>query len=120
MHTKENLVNLRAEMKQNEIDAYIIPMSDPHLSEYVAEHWRVIKWFSGFTGSTGNIVITQDFAGLWTDSRYFIQAKEQLKGSGIELVKLTIPHTPEFIDWLYENLPASSKIAFDGMVFPHC
>jgi Xaa-Pro aminopeptidase len=93
MSAKENLAKLRAEMLLEKIDAYIIPMYDPHLSEYVAEHWRAIKWFSGFTGSAGVIVVTIDFAGLWTDSRYFIQAEEQLKDSGIELVKLKI-HTP--------------------------
>ena len=100
MSAKENLIKLRAVMLQQKIDAYIIPMYDPHLSEYVAEHWKVIKWFSGFTGSAGNIIVTKDFAGLWTDSRYFIQAQEQLKSTGIELVKLNIPHTPEFIEWL--------------------
>ena len=118
MSSKENLIKLRAVMLQQKIDAYIIPMYDPHLSEYVAEHWKVIKWFSGFTGSAGNIIVTKDFAGLWTDSRYFIQAQEQLKSTGIELVKLNIPHTPEFIEWLYKTLPEKSKIAFDGKVFP--
>jgi Xaa-Pro aminopeptidase len=118
MSAKENLAKLRAEMLLEKIDAYIIPMYDPHLSEYVAEHWRAIKWFSGFTGSAGVIVVTIDFAGLWTDSRYFIQAEEQLKDSGIELVKLKIPHTPEFVDWINATLPTSSKVAFDGKVFP--
>jgi len=118
MSKKQNLAKLRAEMLQQQIDVYIILMYDPHLSEYVADHWRVIKWFSGFTGSAGNIVVTQDFAGLWTDSRYYIQAEDQLKNTGIELVKLEVPHTPEFIQWLYKTLPANSKIAFDGKVFP--
>lgn len=118
MTPKENLKSLRSAMKQQRINAYIITMYDPHLSEYVAEHWKIIKWFSGFSGSAGNIVVTQDFAGLWTDSRYFIQAAEQLEGSGIELVKLKIPHTPEFIDWIAETLPENSKIAFDGRLVP--
>ncbi len=118
MSPKKNLKDLRDSMHQNNIDAYIITMSDPHLSEYVADHWRVIKWFSGFSGSTGNVVVTKDFAGLWTDSRYFIQAEEQLNGTGIELVKLKIAHTPEHIDWLNEHLQAGSTIAFDGKVFP--
>ena len=118
MEYKRNLKLLRDRMKQEKIDAYIIPMSDPHLSEYVADHWRAIRWISEFSGSTGTIVITIDFAGLWTDSRYFIQAGEQLKGSGFELVKLKIPHTPEFIVWITENLPAKSTIALDGKVFP--
>ncbi len=118
MSVNENLAKLRAEMLLEKIDAYIIPMYDPHLSEYVADHWKTIKWFSGFTGSAANIVVTQDFAGLWTDSRYFIQAEEQLKGSNIEMVKLKTPHAPEFIGWLNEKLPQNSKIAFDGKVFP--
>ncbi len=105
-------------MRAQNIDAYIITMFDPHLSEYVASHWRIINWFSGFSGSAGTIVVTHDFAGLWTDSRYFIQAEKQLQGSGIELVKLKIPHTPEFIDWIGKTLDNNSKIAFDGSLFP--
>ncbi|MFN8255360.1 MAG: aminopeptidase P family N-terminal domain-containing protein [Bacteroidales bacterium] len=114
MSELQKLENLRKLMIENGLDCYFITMSDPHLSEYVADHWRVINWLSGFTGSTGNLVITQNFAGLWTDSRYFLQAEDQLKGSGIELVRLKIPHQPEFIDWLYENLPKGSKIGFNG------
>ncbi len=116
--TNTNLTNLRKAMQEQNIDAYIITMFDPHLSEYVAEHWRIINWFSGFSGSAGTIVVTHDFAGLWTDSRYFIQAENQLQNSGIELVKLKIPHTPEFIDWIANNLPAKSKVAFDDKLFP--
>ncbi len=116
MTTQEKLASLRKLMKQYDLNAYIIPSTDPHQGEYIAEHWQTREWFSGFTGSTGNVVITHDFAGLWTDSRYFIQAQEELKGSGIELVKLQIPHTPEYIDWLVEKLPAGSKVGFDGKV----
>ena len=117
MTTKEKLSALRNLMSKQNIDAYIIPMTDAHLSEYVASHWRAIKWLSGFSGSTGTIVVTQNFAGLWTDSRYFIQAENQLKDSGIELVKLIIPHTPEYINWLNKELPINSKVAFDAKVF---
>jgi len=113
------LTQLRKYMHQNNLDAYIIPMTDPHMSEYVADHWRTVKWFSGFSGSAGTIVVTKDFAGLWTDSRYFIQAAEQLKGSGIELVKLIVPHTPEYIEWLNKNLAENSRIGFDGKVFSY-
>jgi Xaa-Pro aminopeptidase len=116
---KDNLNQLRNYMHKNNLDAYIIPMTDPHMSEYVAAHWKSIKWFSGFSGSAGTIVVTQNFAGLWTDSRYFIQAAEQLKGSGIELVKLTIPHTPEYIGWLNKNLPENAHIGFDGKTFSY-
>ena len=117
MNTQEKLSALRTLMRNNNIDAYIIPMTDPHMSEYVADHWRAIKWVSGFSGSTANVVVTQDYAGLWTDSRYFIQAEAQLKGSGIELVKLKIPHTPEYIDWLNKNIRTGSVVGFDGKVF---
>lgn len=103
-------------MQTLKIDAYFIPMTDPHMGEYVPDHWKTIKWLTGFSGSAGNVVITQDFAGLWTDSRYFIQAGSQLKGSGFELVKLKIPHTPEFIDWLEENLSQDAVLAFDGEI----
>ncbi len=113
------LTQLRNYMHKNNLDAYIIPMTDPHMSEYVAAHWKSIKWFSGFSGSAGTIVVTPDFAGLWTDSRYFIQAAEQLKGSGIELVKLTIPHTPEYIGWLNKNLPENANVGFDGKTFSY-
>jgi len=117
MKTKQKLSALRSLMSKNNIDAYIIPMTDPHMSEYVADHWRAIKWFSGFSGSTANVVVTKDFAGLWTDSRYFIQAESQLQESGIELVKLKTPHTPEYIDWLNKNLNPNSVVGFDGKVF---
>ncbi len=85
---------LRREMKVSGTDAYIIPASDPHLGEYVPAHWKVIAWMTGFTGSAGTVVVTQKFAGLWTDSRYFIQAEEQLEGSGFELVRLRISAYP--------------------------
>lgn len=103
-------------MNKHHFDAYIIPVTDPHLGEYIPAHWRCIAWFSGFTGSAGTIVITRNFAGLWTDSRYFLQAEEQLKNTGIELVKLKIPHSPEYIDWLKEKLKDGSTIGFDGKV----
>jgi len=117
MKTIEKLAALRQIMWENKIDAYIIPMTDPHMSEYVATHWHAIKWFSGFSGSTANVVVTQNFAGLWTDSRYFIQAETQLKESGIELVKLKVPHTAEYIDWLNKTLNVDSVVGFDGKVF---
>lgn len=114
MKNKELLNQLRIYMQNNNLDAYIIAMTDPHMSEYVAEHWKSVEWFSGFSGSAGTIVVSANFAGLWTDSRYFIQAEEQLKNSGIELVKLKIPHTPEYIDWLNKNLPPNATVGFDG------
>jgi Xaa-Pro aminopeptidase len=117
MTTKEKLAELRSLMKEKGFSAYIIPSTDPHQSEYIPDHWKTREWFCGFTGSAGTIVVTEDFAGLWTDSRYFLQAEEQLKDSGIELVKLKVPHTPEYIDWLAEHLQPESTIGIDGEVF---
>ncbi|MDT8401233.1 MAG: aminopeptidase P family protein [Bacteroidales bacterium] len=112
------LAAIRSKMNNSGIDAYIIPITDPHLGEYVPDHWRIIRWLTGFTGSAANVVITDSFAGLWTDSRYFIQAKNQLEDSGFELVKLKIPHTPEYIDWLAANLERGSLVATDGRIMP--
>lgn len=110
----EKLAALRSEMKGKGIDAYIIPSSDPHISEYLPERYKCISWTSGFTGSAGTLVITADFAGLWTDSRYFVQANEQLKGTGFELVKLKIQGVAEYVTWLSDQLVAGQKVAFDG------
>src|SRR5690606_2123598 len=110
----ERLQALREQMKVRGIDAYIIPSSDPHISEYLPERYKCIAWVSGFTGSAGTLAITQDFAGLWTDSRYFVQAAEQLDGSGYELVKLQVQHAPEYADWLAGRLPENGVVAFDG------
>jgi len=112
----KKLATIRSSMKNKGIDAYIIPVTDPHLGEYVPDHWRIIRWLTGFTGSAANVVITEDFAGLWTDSRYFIQAGEQLRGSGFVLMKLNIPHSPEYIEWLAARLGAGSVVAADGRI----
>ncbi|WP_257666091.1 aminopeptidase P family protein [Parapedobacter tibetensis] len=114
MTFKEKLAALRGMMKQQHIDAYIIPSSDPHISEYLPDHYRCIAWASGFTGSAGTLAITQEFAGLWTDSRYFVQAADQLAGSGYELMKLKVQTAPEFADWLAQTLPKNAVVAFDG------
>lgn len=116
--SKERLALLRESMKREKIDAYIIPITDPHLGEYVPEYWRIINWLSGFSGSAANLVVTNDFAGVWTDSRYFIQAENDLADSGFELVKLKIPHTPEYIDWLKAQLKPGSTIGVDGRIIP--
>lgn len=108
------LAGVRALMKKKRIDALIVPSADPHLGEYVADHWRVIRWLTGFSGSTATVVITGSFAGLWTDSRYFIQAEGQLNNSGFQLVKLRVPHTPEHIEWLQATIKKGSTVAVDG------
>jgi len=118
MTHKDKLDLLRRNMKHNSIDAYIVPVTDPHLGEYVPEHWRLVKWLTGFTGSAANVVVTGNFAGLWTDSRYFIQAGKELKDSGFELVRLKVPHTPEHIEWLEKNMESGSKVALDGKIVP--
>ncbi len=115
--TQVKLQDLRSALQKQGLAAYIIPSSDPHQSEYVADHWKSRQWVSGFSGSAGTVVITNDHAGLWTDSRYFIQAEKQLKGSGVELHKLIVPHTPEHLDWMKENLPSGSKVGLDGRLF---
>jgi Xaa-Pro aminopeptidase len=113
MEYKNRLAAIRQQMKQNGVSAYIIASADPHMSEYVPDHYKCIKFASGFTGSAGTLVITETFAGLWTDARYFEQATEQLKDSGFELVKLKVQHAPEYIDWLYEKLGTNTVVAFD-------
>lgn len=115
---RERLGEIRKLMREKGVDALVIPVTDPHLGEYVPEHWRVIEWFTGFAGSAANVVITEEFAGLWTDSRYFIAAAEQLEGSGFELVKLKVPHTPEYIDWLAVHMRKGSRVGVDGRVIP--
>ena len=113
----ERINALRALLGQENIAAFIIPSTDPHLSEYVAPHWESRKWISGFTGSAGTVVVTSKRAGLWTDSRYFLQAAQQLEGSGIDLYKEMMPETPDITDFLKENLKQGETIGIDGQVF---
>ena len=97
---QERLSALRGMMKNAGIDAVIIPQADPHLSEYLAPHWQVRRWLSGFRGSAGDLVVTTDEARLWTDSRYFIQAAAQLEGSDIMLMKDGLASTPSITEYL--------------------
>jgi Xaa-Pro aminopeptidase len=117
MNIDQRIEAIRLEMKKKELDAYLIPSSDPHQSEYVAAHWQSRKWISGFTGSAGIAIITDDHAGLWTDSRYFLQAEDELANSEMILHKQKIPHAPEHITWLQENLAEGSVVGCDGMLF---
>ena len=117
MNIPNRVEALRKHMVIHQVDAYIIPSSDPHQSEYVAEHWSSRYWISGFSGSAGLVVITAHHAGLWTDSRYFIQAEKELEGSGIELHRLGVPHTPEHLTWLTQNVSPGAKVGVDGNLF---
>jgi Xaa-Pro aminopeptidase len=104
-------------MKETDIDAYIIPAADPNLGEYIPDHWKIIPWLTGFTGSAATIIITESFAGLWTDSRYFVQAELQLTGSGFVLMKPVLPDKRDFIEWIANELKPESTIGFDGRTF---
>lgn len=117
MDVKKRIEKLRSLMKENKIDAYIIPSFDAHQSEYVADHWKGRQWISGFTGSAGTVVITLDDAGLWTDGRYYIQAEKQLEGSGIRLFKMADLGVPSYTEWLKNTLKEGSTVGFDGSVF---
>lgn len=108
------LNDLRDAMVKSGIDAWIIPSSDAHNSEYVARHWEGRAWLSGFTGSAGTLVVTRDKAALWTDGRYFIQAAEQLAGSQITLMKEGQPGTPSMADWLTDEVREQGCVGFDG------
>lgn len=113
----ERLDALRQCMSQAKVSAVIIPQTDPHQSEYIADHWQTRRYLSGFTGSAGTLVVTTDAALLWTDSRYFIQAAAQLDGTDITLMKEGIPGTPDIIDYLTSTLPADSTVAINGWLF---
>lgn len=117
MTVNQKLSALRDHMNQHQIDAVIIPSSDPHISEYLASAWKDREWISGFTGSAGIVIVTQDKAGLWTDSRYFLQAEKELKDTEMVLHKLGNQFAPEHLDWLKSELPQNSKIAIDGFDF---
>lgn len=108
----------RAEMRKAGIAAVVIPQTDAHLGEYIASHWQVRRWLSGFTGSAGTLVVTLNEALLWTDSRYFIQAALQLDGTGIKLMKEGIPGTPTITQWLVTNLVKGQTVGIDGFLFP--
>ncbi|KDR94893.1 Xaa-Pro aminopeptidase [Peptoclostridium litorale DSM 5388] len=117
MKTNEKLALLRKKMKKKGLDAYIIPSSDPHKSEYVTKRYESRKWLSGFTGSAGTLVVTAEESGLWTDGRYYIQAEEELSGSDIKLFKMMQPGVPSYTDWICSRLDSGSCVGFDSGVF---
>lgn len=111
---RAQLEALRSRMAEYGIDVYLITMDDDHQSEYVGAYYREIAEVSGFTGSAGKLVVTKDEAGLWTDGRYFVQAAKQLKDTGIELMKMGEPETPEIEDYIYDKIPADGCFGFNG------
>lgn len=110
------LEQLRSAMQQAQVDAYVVFSSDPHLSEYLPDYYQGRAWLSGFEGSAGSLVVTADFAGLWTDSRYWVQAETDLQDSGFELMRWGDGHTPEMVDWVAAHLQVGQTVAFDGQV----
>jgi Xaa-Pro aminopeptidase len=105
---------LRTIMRREQVDAWIVNGTDPHLSEYVASRWRTRAWISGFNGSAGTVVVTLDRALLWVDARYFVQAEMELKGSSFELQKLNTAQVDDHITWLSKNMPSGSRIGMDA------
>ena len=114
----ERLAALREVMRREHLGAFIFPSTDPHSGEYVPDYWKGREWITGFDGSAGTAVVTMNSAAMWTDSRYFIAAAEQLAGTEFELMKLRMPGTPTIADWLGGELRESSttEVALDGMV----
>jgi len=117
LDVKDRINKLREKMLEKGMEAYIVPSSDPHMSEYVAPRWESRKWLSGFTGSAGTLVVTREKSGLWTDGRYYIQAEKQLEGTGIQLFKAGMPGVPDYIEWLRQELPENSCVGICGEVF---
>lgn len=118
-HTiNERVGRLRSWMKENGFTAFVFPSSDPHNSEYVADHWKSREWISGFSGSAGSAVVTLEHAALWTDSRYFIAAEKELNGTGFQLMKLRVEGTPSVSEWLASELSTYEKavVGLDGNV----
>ena len=118
-HTiNERVDRLRSWMKENGFTAFVFPSSDPHNSEYVADHWKSREWISGFSGSAGTAVVTLEHAALWTDSRYFIAAEKELDGTDFQLMKLRVEGTPSVSEWLASELSTYEKavVGLDGNV----
>jgi Xaa-Pro aminopeptidase len=113
----ERLAQLRSALHQKSIDILIIPSSDPHIGENIPEYWRIIPWLTGFNGSAATVVITDSFAGLWTDSRYFIQAERELEGSGFEFINPGSYRYNNYLGFIQESAKPGTKIGIDGRIF---
>lgn len=116
LSTNEKIALLRAAMKAADANACLIPSSDPHISEYLPAHWSARRYFSGFTGSVGNLVVTETASALWVDGRYFVQAAHQLEGSEIVLQKMGVEGVPTLLEYLTDALGEGQVLAVDGMV----
>ena len=116
MTTNEKLSLLREKMAEAGVQAYLIPSSDPHISEYLPDHWRTRAWLSGFDGSAGTLVVTETESGLWTDGRYFIQAERQMAGSEIVLYRMREKDVPTIQEFLLSRLKEGEVLGIDGMV----
>ncbi|MDC4862292.1 aminopeptidase P family protein [Acinetobacter baumannii] len=110
----EKLAKLRELMTNQSSDALVVMSADPHMSEYLPDYWKARQWLSGFSGSVGTLVVTQNFAGLWADGRYWVQAEQQLAGTGFQLQKLTSDESSTHLAWIEKNLPAGSVISVNG------
>jgi len=113
----QRIARLRQAMKNAGVSACIIPGTDPHASEYIADYWKEREWISGFDGSAGTVALTLEKGGLWTDSRYFLQGKEQIEGSGIDLMKQGLPETPDMIAWICSVLKAGERVGVNAQMF---
>lgn len=114
MNINQRLSDLREVMQREHLAAFIFPSTDPHQSEYVAEHWKGREWISGFDGSAGTAVVTMNAAALWTDSRYFLAAEEQLKETEFQLMRLKIEGTPTIAEWIGRECGAGAEVGIDG------
>ncbi|QBI05345.1 aminopeptidase P family protein [Pseudoduganella albidiflava] len=112
----DRLAALRQAMRHHGVDAVVVPSSDPHLSEYLPPRWKGREWLSGFTGSVGTFIATQDVAGVWTDGRYWTQAESELAGTGIALMKISSGASTEYVNWLAATMAAGQVVAVDGAV----
>lgn len=117
MHVREKIAALRSALDERGLNAYVVPSSDPHISEYPPAHWTGRAWISGFDGSAGTVVVTRDRAGLWTDSRYFIAAEQALSGTPIELFREGTAGVPSLSAWLAAELGPGDTVGFDASVF---
>ena len=119
MEIRNRLTLLREFLAEQDISAMIIPSNDPHFGEYVPDYYKAIEWLTGFTGEAGTLVVAQESAALWTDSRFFVQAESQLQGTGVQLMKLKVEGTPSIPQWLKDNLQEGDIVAMDEELFSY-